>query len=174
MLFRSVRVAFATMNRAMLMQWISNDRNNNITKEPSQYKWRPFQLAFILMVLESAVNEESEYRDTLDLIWFPTGGGKTEAYLGLMGFVFIHRRLTYPASYRGTAAIMRYTLRLLTSQQFLRANKVVLALELLRQQNEELFGEEPFSTGLWVGGATSPNTLHQGHLLRTRLLNRPC
>lgn len=157
----NVRVAFATMNRAMLMQWISNDRNNNITKEPSQYKWRPFQLAFILMVLESAVNEESEYRDTLDLIWFPTGGGKTEAYLGLMGFVFIHRRLTYPASYRGTAAIMRYTLRLLTSQQFLRANKVVLALELLRQQNEELFGEEPFSTGLWVGGATSPNTFHQ-------------
>ncbi|MDY0220616.1 MAG: helicase-related protein [Desulfobacterium sp.] len=157
----NVRVAFATMNKAMLMQWISNDRNNGVTKKPSQYKWRPFQLAFILMVLESAVNEDSEYRDTLDLIWFPTGGGKTEAYLGLMGFLFIHRRLAYPASYRGTVAIMRYTLRLLTSQQFLRANKVVLALELLRQQNQELFGEEPFSTGLWVGGTTSPNTFHK-------------
>ncbi|SLM31875.1 Helicase domain protein [Desulfamplus magnetovallimortis] len=158
---RNARIAFATMNRAMLLQWISNDRNRGIEKKESQYRWRPFQLAFILMVLESVVNEESQYRDTLDLIWFPTGGGKTEAYLGVMAFLFIYRRLAYPASYGGTVAIMRYTLRLLTSQQFIRANKVISALELIRRENGELFGREPFSTGLWVGGATSPNTYYQ-------------
>ncbi|MBF0232533.1 MAG: helicase [Desulfamplus sp.] len=157
----NARIAFAVMNRAMLMQWISNDSNNNILKEHSQYKWRPFQLAFILMVLESVINEDSQYRDILDLIWFPTGGGKTEAYLGLMGFLFVYRRLEYPASYGGTVTIMRYTLRLLTSQQFLRANKVILALELIRQENENRYGKEAFSTGLWVGGASSPNTFHQ-------------
>jgi len=80
---------------------------------------RPFQIAFVLMVLESATNEDSNYRDTLDLIWFPTGGGKTEAYLGLMAFLFIYRRLKYPSSYGGTVSIMRYTLRLLTAQQFI-------------------------------------------------------
>jgi hypothetical protein len=155
------KIAFATMNKAMLMQWISNDKNNGITKKNSQYKWRPFQLAFILIALESVTNEDSNYRDTLDLIWFPTGGGKTEAYLGLMAFLFIYRRLKYPASSGGTISIMRYTLRLLTSQQFLRANKVILALELIRQNNEDIFGHESFSTGLWVGRASAPNTFNQ-------------
>ncbi len=154
------RIAFATMNEAMLMQWVSNDTNKGINKNKSEYKWRPFQLAFILMVLESSINEDSNYRDTLDLIWFPTGGGKTEAYLGLMGFLFIYRRLKYPASSGGTISIMRYTLRLLTSQQFIRANKVILALELIRQ-NSDKFGSEPFSSGLWVGSATSPNSFMQ-------------
>ncbi len=155
------RIAFATMNKAMLMQWVSNDKNNGITKENSHYKWRPFQLAFILIALKSVINEDSDYRDTLDLIWFPTGGGKTEAYLGLMAFLFIYRRLKYPASSGGTIAIMRYTLRLLTSQQFLRANKVILALELIRRNNEDRFGDETFSTGLWVGAASAPNTFNQ-------------
>ena len=154
------RISFSTMNEAMLMQWLSNDRNKGISKNESEYKWRPFQLAFILMVLESTINDNSNYRETLDLIWFPTGGGKTEAYLGLMGFLFIYRRLKYPASSGGTVSIMRYTLRLLTSQQFIRANKVILALELIRQKNDK-FGTEPFSSGLWVGGATSPNSFMQ-------------
>ncbi len=155
------KIAFAIMNKAMLMQWISNDNNNGVTKDQSQYKWRPFQLAFILMALESVTNENSDYRDTLDLIWFPTGGGKTEAYLGLMSFLFIYRRLQYPTSSGGTVSIMRYTLRLLTSQQFLRANKVILALELIRRDNKERFGIEPFSTGLWVGITISPNSFDQ-------------
>ena len=155
------RIAFSTANEAMLMQWVSGDINKGIKKEKSAYKWRPFQLAFILMTLESATNEDSNFRDTLDLIWFPTGGGKTEAYLGLMAFLFIYRRLKYPASAGGTVSIMRYTLRLLTSQQFLRASKVISALELIRQKRSELFGEEPFSIGLWVGSASSPNTFNQ-------------
>lgn len=155
------RIAFSTANDAMLKQWISSDANKSIVKDKSIYKWRPFQLAFILMTLESTTNEDSNFRDTLDLIWFPTGGGKTEAYLGLMAFLFIYRRLKYPASSGGTVSIMRYTLRLLTSQQFLRASKVISALELIRQKKVDVFGKEPFSIGLWVGSASSPNTFNQ-------------
>jgi hypothetical protein len=158
---RYALVAFATANEAMLKQWVSGDTNRGIQKDDSEYKWRPFQLAFILMTLDSATNENSDFRDTLDLIWFPTGGGKTEAYLGLMAFLFIYRRLKYPASSGGTVSIMRYTLRLLTSQQFLRASKVICALELIRQERVDSFGEEPFSIGLWVGVASSPNTFYQ-------------
>ena len=155
------QIAFSTANEAMLKQWISGDKNKGMVKDKSVYKWRPFQLAFILMTLESATNEDSNFRETLDLIWFPTGGGKTEAYLGLMAFLFIYRRLKYPASAGGTVSIMRYTLRLLTSQQFLRASKVISALELIRQMKVHVFGEEPFSIGLWVGSASSPNTFNQ-------------
>ena len=158
---KNARIAFSTANKAMLMQWVSADEIKGIKKEESAYKWRPFQLAFILMTLESVTNEDSNFRDTLDLIWFPTGGGKTEAYLGLMAFLFIYRRLKYPASAGGTVSIMRYTLRLLTSQQFLRASKVISALELIRQKRSEFFGDESFSIGLWVGGASSPNTFNQ-------------
>jgi len=155
------RIAFSTANDAMLKQWISGDANKGINKDKSSYKWRPFQLAFVLMTLESATNEDSNFRDTLDLIWFPTGGGKTEAYLGLMAFLFIYRRLKYPASSGGTVTLMRYTLRLLTAQQFLRASRVICALELIRQKKVNIFGEEPFSIGLWVGSASSPNTFNQ-------------
>ena len=155
------KIAFALMNKAMLMQWISTDKNKNITQKVEKYKWRPFQLGFILMVLQSSIDENDDYRDTLDLIWFPTGGGKTEAYLGLMAFLFIYRRLTNTASGSGTVAIMRYTLRLLTTQQFMRANKVIFALELIRRQGNYQLGQTSFSSGLWVGQATSPNTFKQ-------------
>ena len=157
------RIAFSAANESMLSQWMQGDRvgKEKKCKEISKYAWRPFQLAFILMTLESATNEDSNFRDTLDLIWFPTGGGKTEAYLGLMAFLFIYRRLKYPASAGGTVSIMRYTLRLLTSQQFLRASKVICALELIRQKKVDKFGGEPFSIGLWVGSASSPNSFYQ-------------
>ena len=112
------------------------------------------------MALESSIDEDSDYRDWVDLIWFPTGGGKTEAYLGVMAFVFVYRRLKYSGSGGGTTAIMRYTLRLLTSQQFVRACKVVSALELIRRETPEL-GDEPYSVGLWLGGDSSPNTFVQ-------------
>ena len=159
----SAKTAFAVMNQAMLLQMISNDRNSGRYKESKVYQWRPFQLAFVLMVLESSIDENSEFREEVDLIWFPTGGGKTEAYLGVMAFLFIYRRLIYPASYGGTVAIMRYTLRLLTSQQFLRACKVISALEIIRKKNEVSLGETPISIGLWLGGASSPNTIYQAN-----------
>lgn len=159
----SAKTAFAIMNQAMQLQMISNDRNSGRYKEGKVYQWRPFQLAFVLMVLESSIDENSEFREEVDLIWFPTGGGKTEAYLGVMAFLFIYRRLSYPASYGGTVAIMRYTLRLLTSQQFLRACKVISALEIIRKKNEANLGKEPISIGLWLGGASSPNTIYQAN-----------
>lgn len=156
----NAKIAFNTMNKAMLMQWQQGDKNKSIVKEKSSYQWRPFQLGFILMTLASSIDENDDYRDTLDLIWFPTGGGKTEAYLGLMAFLFVYRRLESPTSGSGTVAIMRYTFRLLTTQQFIRANQVIFALELIRQQNQQ-FGVKPFSSGLWVGQPSSPNTFKE-------------
>jgi len=159
----SAKTAFAIMNQAMLLQMISNDKNSRSYKADKIYQWRPFQLAFVLMVLESSIDENSEFREEVDLIWFPTGGGKTEAYLGVMAFLFIYRRLNYPASYGGTVAIMRYTLRLLTSQQFLRACKVISALEIIRKKNKSSLGQIPINIGLWLGGASSPNTIYQAN-----------
>ena len=157
------KTSFAIANKAMLMQMIASDQAKGKTVAKDKYKWRPFQLAFVLMVLESSTNEDSDYRDVLDLIWFPTGGGKTEAYLGLMAFLFIYRRLKYPASHGGTVTIMRYTLRLLTSQQFLRACKVISALELIRRDDSDKLGKEPITIGLWVGSASSPNSYFQAN-----------
>lgn len=147
--------AFALANRAILMQM-----QQGRAEPATPFSWRPFQLAFFIMTLESVVNDSSEFRDCVDLIWFPTGGGKTEAYLGVMAFAFVYRRLRYSNTGGGTTAIMRYTLRLLTSQQFSRACKVIGALEIIRRQADNL-GDTPFSIGLWVGGATTPNTFKQ-------------
>ncbi len=149
--------AFSVANYAMLAQMQRALKSKN----KKAYGWRPFQLAFILMALESTVNEDSDFRDIVDLIWFPTGGGKTEAYLGLMAFIFSYRRMRYPASSGGTTAIMRYTLRLLTAQQFVRACQVISALELIRQSDSKTLGSEPFTVGLWLGTASSPNTFAQ-------------
>jgi hypothetical protein len=134
-----------------------SDKTAGNRRKIKDYKWRPFQLAFLLMVIESAVNEDCLDRDLVDLIWFPTGGGKTEAYLGLVAFIIAWRRLTNPSSGGGTSVLMRYTLRLLTSQQYLRATRIICALELIRQKNDDL-GEDPITIGMWVGQASSPNT----------------
>lgn len=122
--------------------------------------WRPFQLAYQLLVMESLVNPDSEDREQIDLLWFPTGGGKTEAYLLLSALEIALRRLKHGPAGGGTAVLMRYTLRLLTSQQFERASTLVSVLELLRLGRfaEEL-GGEPIRLGLWVGGGTTPNSL---------------
>ena len=125
------------------------------------WRWRPFQLAFLLTTMESAIREDDDYRDVLDLIWFPTGGGKTEAYLGLIAFLIVWRRLKYPDSGGGTVAFMRYTLRLLTRQQFERAARVICALELLRRRDPARLGEAPIDIGIWVGREISPNGFRQ-------------
>ena len=125
--------------------------------------WRAFQLAFILLNLDGIFDDSytNEKRNNLvDLVWFPTGGGKTEAYLGLISLTILHRRIHHGSAGGGTSAIMRYTLRLLTLQQFQRASKLIVALELMRRGHASFgqnLGVEPIRIGLYVGDNQLPN-----------------
>ncbi len=155
-----VRLAFALANRAMLDQMRQHDHLQGRPGADDTYRWRPFQLAFLLTTLESTAGEDSEFRETVDLIWFPTGGGKTEAYLGLIAFQITLRRLRHSDRGGGTAILMRYTLRLLTRDQFIRAARLICALELIRRERDDL-GSAPITIGMWVGEAASPNTFQK-------------
>jgi hypothetical protein len=133
-----------------------------LNKAPEEItpQWRPFQLAFILMNLKGIAEPTSNDREVVDLLFFPTGGGKTEAYLGLAAFTLVLRRLRNPGlSSAGLTVLMRYTLRLLTLDQLGRAAALICALELERQQDVEKLGEWPFEIGLWVGRAATPNRM---------------
>ncbi|BCL39175.1 DISARM system helicase DrmA [Nostoc sp. MS1] len=133
----------------------------NITPESlAPPKWRPFQLAFILMNLVGIAYPENSDRELVDLLFFPTGGGKTEAYLGLAAFTLVLRRLRYPGvKSAGLSVLMRYTLRLLTLDQLGRAAAMICALELERQKNPQKLGTWPFEIGLWVGQTATPNRM---------------
>ena len=129
-------------------------------------KWRPFQLAFILLNLPGLQDRLHADREVVDLLFFPTGGGKTEAYLGLAAWTIAHRRITNGGKLgAGVAVLMRYTLRLLTLDQLSRAAGVICALELMRGEpawregERHLLGDWPIEIGLWVGSAASPNRL---------------
>ncbi len=131
-------------------------------KEPGTIEpaWRPFQLAFILMNLRGIADPKHSDREVVDLLFFPTGGGKTEAYLGLAAFTLVLRRLRNPGvTSAGLSVLMRYTLRLLTLDQLSRAATLICALELERQQDVDKLGEWPFEIGLWVGRAATPNRM---------------
>lgn len=122
--------------------------------------WRPFQLAFILMNLKGIAEPAHEDREVVDLLFFPTGGGKTEAYLGLAAFTLVLRRLRHPGiASAGLSVLMRYTLRLLTLDQLSRAATLICALEQERQQHGDKLGDWPFEIGLWVGRAATPNEM---------------
>ena len=154
------RDAFRAANRAIAR---ALKRRNQI-REPA---WRPFQLAFILVNLTGVVRSDDPEREVVDLLYFPTGGGKTEAYLGLAAFTIVLRRLRNPEAEgragAGVAVIMRYTLRLLTLDQLARAAGMVCALELERETKLDRYGVWPFEIGLWVGQAATPNMLgHKG------------
>lgn len=180
--------AFQLMNRAMLLQqlhynlplqkWLYKDGEGIILENPVENlpdinnpdtwygykgrygKWRPFQLAFVLMNLKSMTKETCSERSIVDLIWFPTGGGKTEAYLGLSAYTIFIRRIK-DKNNEGTSILMRYTLRLLTSQQYERAAAMICACDIIRKEFEEKLGTGRISIGLWVGDATTPNTMRK-------------
>ena len=122
--------------------------------------WRPFQLAFLLTNIAGVVDGEHPDRKVVDLLFFPTGGGKTEAYLGLAAFTMVLRRLRDPSIHSaGLSVIMRYTLRLLTLDQLGRAATLICALELERQNDVPTLGSWPFEIGLWVGQTATPNAM---------------
>lgn len=154
-------VAFKLANRTMATA-ARQRMGVMLGKDPAtiQPSWRPFQLAFILMNLPGIANETHTDRDVVDLLFFPTGGGKTEAYLGLAAFTLVLRRLKNPGiASAGLTVLMRYTLRLLTLDQLSRAATLICALELERQQDVETLGDWPFEIGLWVGQAATPNRM---------------
>ena len=181
--------AFLLANRAMFMQRIHIQKQNEMFREnadrypddaeiadwlcnldyseedDSNCRWRPFQIAFLLMDINSIVEDNGQDRSLVDLIWFPTGGGKTEAYLGLTAFTIFFRKLAHPKQAAGTAVIMRYTLRLLAAQQFTRAATLICACEYIRQdclQKKHKYpsyplGKDRITIGLWIGGDHIPN-----------------
>lgn len=161
------RTAFRLMNRAI--EAAARHRNAGRGGDSAAQNapvWRPFQLAFILLNLPGLCDPTHEDREMADLLFFPTGGGKTEAYLGLAAFAIALRRLRNPGLLGcGVSVIMRYTLRLLTLDQLARAAGVICALEQMRlaPENEiagkKRLGDWPIDIGLWVGSDASPNKL---------------
>ena len=166
------RLAFCFANKVMDQQ--------RLWAKGKHMRYRPFQLAFILAALESVVDPKSQDRDVCDLLWVPTGAGKTEAYLAVAAAVLAYRRLAHldRHSGAGVSVITRYTLRLLTIQQFRRTLPVIAAAECLRvsglgsggpagwrpvgctRGDDFIWGTAPFSAGLWVGESLTPNWLH--------------
>ena len=154
--------AFRVANRTMAIAARRRDAiQQGVAPETlSAPRWRPFQLAFILMSLQGIAEPTHADREVVDLLFFPTGGGKTEAYLGLAAFSMVLRRLRNPGlRSAGLSVLMRYTLRLLTLDQLGRAAALVCALELERDKDKPRLGEWPFEIGLWVGSAATPNRM---------------
>ena len=142
--------AFQLMNLTM----------GNIAGE--KYKgWRLFQIAFILASLPTLASripaylkyQSPKWDGSTTLLYFATGGGKTEAFLGLLVFGLFLDRLR--GKRRGVTAMIRYPLRLLTIQQAQRAARVLAEAEKLRFQ-EKIPGDS-FRIGFWVGGSNTPN-----------------
>jgi hypothetical protein len=187
------REAFRFANQAMALQRVRSELVRRRLADPTwdpddllaeldvpmQRSWRPFQLAFMLLCLPGLTDPEhpDAHRSGADaevqLLFFPTGGGKTESYLGLAAYTFAIRRLQGVVgadSSRldgtdGVAVLMRYTLRLLTAQQFQRAAALLCACEVLRRERlasgDSRWGDVPFRVGLWVGSKVSPNTFDE-------------
>ena len=162
--------AFQLMNQAMFLQQVNGKRAPRVSAQEkiefasandeisdSVGNWYPFQIGFILMALPGVADETDASREIVDLIYFPTGGGKTEAYLGLTSFQIFLRRLRDP-NHSGVDVLMRYTLRLLTAQQFERGAGLIVAMEKIRRETPGELGSSEISAGVWLGQSTTPNT----------------
>jgi hypothetical protein len=172
--------SFRFANKVMALQRIKTiSAQAYMAPEVIETVWRPFQMAFILQNLEGLIDPTSVDRNFADLLWFPTGGGKTEAYLGLAALAIAYRRMRKVQGYRtdaGVSVIMRYTLRLLTIQQFQRAAAMICAAETVRLKNTSIFGTRPFRIGLWVGEKSVPNKFDDAaqtiDAIRSKLMGR--
>jgi hypothetical protein len=158
--------AFRLANRAMAMQraradWLRSSDRESASPDETVATWRPFQIAFMLLSLRGIADRRSKDRDIADVLWFPTGGGKTEAYLGLIAFATFLRRFRDPRNGGGVTVLMRYTLRLLTVQQFERAALLMCCMERLRREAGGRLGQSEISIGMWVGRGSTPNTLNE-------------
>lgn len=161
--------AFRYANEAMYLQRRQSKIKAGEKPEDSSINWYPFQLAFVLLEIGSFVEPLGKERRTVDLLWFPTGGGKTEAYLGIAAFCIFYRRITKGDYSAGVTVLMRYTLRLLTIQQFERASILICACELLRKKYN--LGGDEISIGLWVGNKLTPGTLDEADKTLAKLHN---
>ncbi len=162
---RMAREAFVLANKAIQ---ISQEGPTGPARVHS-FRWHPFQIAFQLLNLNGILSTESgdphwNDRDKiLDLAWFPTGGGKTEAYLGLISLTGFYRRMRYPEKEKSPSvhAIMRYTLRLLTMDQSERLVRLVTAMNIVaaNHSSSDIRDAHPFRVGMWVGRTATPNQL---------------
>ena len=138
---------------------IDEARDAVFAETDKPHSWRTFQLAFILMQLPLLTDPAAEKRSgdlaKAQLLFFPTGGGKTEAYLGLAAYAFAIRRLQGELDTpdgkldggAGVTVLMRYTLRLLTAQQFQRATALVCAAEMARRSDAVTWGTSRSGSG---------------------------
>lgn len=151
-----VKKAFVYMNKTFKTQIGSNK---------SYPGWRLFQIVFIVSLICEMVR--SEYKDdesltqadleVANLLYFPTGGGKTEAFLGCCVFNMFFDRLR--GKDYGVTAFLKYPLRLLAVQQLERVLVIVMKANVVREASKELKNSKPFEVGFFVGKNNTPNNI---------------
>lgn len=126
--------------------------NEVFSKSSKHNQWRAFQLTYIVCSIPGIISKNNH--NECDVIHIPTGGGKTEAYLGLVIFSIFYERII--GHIMGTTAIVKFPLRMLSVQQMERVvQKVVIAEEVRKEHNIE---GDPFTLGFYVGNSTEfPN-----------------
>lgn len=159
-----VKKAFIYMNKAFSMT----------SKKIST--WRLFQIVFIVSMVPDIVacdkelmpddEKEKTHLSSMALLYFPTGGGKTEAFLGVLVFNLFFDR--YRGKCCGVTSILRYPFRLLSVQQVQRLANILAQSELIRREDPEIKETECFSLGYFVGDNNTPNTMRAREYNRFR------
>lgn len=138
--------AFRLMNRTF-RDYFAN-RHGVENGEWGGYGWRLFQILFIVMnvrILSTSANNDS----SVDILHVGTGGGKSEAYFGLIVFLMFHDRLIGKAA--GVTALVKFPLRMLSIQQLARLSSVIAYAEKTRSEECGVELGEPFTLGYFVG-----------------------